>query len=96
CSKALKYFVLPIQPLNGTHTEFMSLPSLQRCMCIEKEAGRIGRFISKIQLNAPSSSCNVVEIIATLKTSGQEVCLDGNALWVRKILEKLKVQPDSP
>uniref|UniRef100_A0AAZ3PMQ1 Chemokine interleukin-8-like domain-containing protein n=1 Tax=Oncorhynchus tshawytscha TaxID=74940 RepID=A0AAZ3PMQ1_ONCTS len=71
-------------------------PSLQRCMCIEKEAGRIGRFISKIQLNAPSSSCNVVEIIATLKTSGQEVCLDGNALWVRKILEKLKVQPDSP
>jgi hypothetical protein len=24
CSKALKYFVLPIHPLNGTHTQFMS------------------------------------------------------------------------
>uniref|UniRef100_A0A8C7HJM7 Chemokine interleukin-8-like domain-containing protein n=1 Tax=Oncorhynchus kisutch TaxID=8019 RepID=A0A8C7HJM7_ONCKI len=67
-----------------------------RCLCIVMEARRIGRFISKIQFNAPSSRCNVVEIIATLKTSGQEVCLDVNALWVRKILEKLKVQPDSP
>lgn len=71
-------------------------PSLQRCVCIKKEARRTGRLISKIQFNAPSSSCNVVEIIATLKTSGQEVCLDVTAPWVRKILEKLKVQPDSP
>nr|XP_046185105.1 uncharacterized protein LOC124014310 isoform X2 [Oncorhynchus gorbuscha] len=64
---------------------------LQRCICITKEARRIGKLISKIQFNAPSSRCNVVEIIATLKTSGQEVCLDVTALWVRKILEKLKV-----
>uniref|UniRef100_A0A8C7VTF1 Chemokine interleukin-8-like domain-containing protein n=1 Tax=Oncorhynchus mykiss TaxID=8022 RepID=A0A8C7VTF1_ONCMY len=65
-------------------------PGLQRCVCIKKEARRTGRLISKIQFNAPSSSCNVVEIIATLKTSGQEVCLDVTAPWVRKILEEIK------
>ncbi|XP_064796830.1 uncharacterized protein LOC135516434 isoform X2 [Oncorhynchus masou masou] len=82
---------------NGSKGRFeQQRPVLQRCMCIEKEARRIGRLISKIQLNPPSSSCNVVEIIATLKMSGQEVCLDVTSHWVRKILEKLKVQPDSP
>ncbi|XP_052315302.1 uncharacterized protein LOC118382299 isoform X2 [Oncorhynchus keta] len=89
---------LPAPPgPNGSKGRFgQQGPGLQRCMCIKKEARRIGRLISKMQFNAPSSRCNVVEIIATLKTSGQEVCLDVTALWVRKILEKLKVQPDSP
>uniref|UniRef100_A0A673WH81 Chemokine interleukin-8-like domain-containing protein n=1 Tax=Salmo trutta TaxID=8032 RepID=A0A673WH81_SALTR len=77
---------------NGSSGRFgQQGPSLQRCMCIETESRRIGRLISKVQFYPPSSSCNVAEVIATLKTSGQEICLEVTAPWVRKILEKFNL-----
>ncbi|XP_055794939.1 uncharacterized protein LOC129865886 [Salvelinus fontinalis] len=63
-------------------------PSLQRCKCIKKDGKRIGRLISKIEYYPPSPRCNDLEVIATLKTSGQEICLDVTAPWVRRVLEK--------
>uniref|UniRef100_A0A4W5M470 Chemokine interleukin-8-like domain-containing protein n=1 Tax=Hucho hucho TaxID=62062 RepID=A0A4W5M470_9TELE len=91
CSKALKYFVLPIQPLNVYFSVSVSCrPSPLRCRCVQKVGRRIERFISKIKLYPPSSSCNRVEVIATLKTSGQEICLELSAPWVpNKVTDNL-------
>uniref|UniRef100_A0A8C7Z1J0 Chemokine interleukin-8-like domain-containing protein n=1 Tax=Oryzias sinensis TaxID=183150 RepID=A0A8C7Z1J0_9TELE len=71
--------------------EAMSLRSLGvelHCRCIQTESKRIGRHIQKIEMIAPNSHCEETEIIATLKT-GQEVCLDPEAPWVKKVIQKI-------
>ncbi|KAM9362983.1 interleukin-8-like [Symphorus nematophorus] len=62
-----------------------------RCQCITKEKKPIGRYIGQVEVNPASSHCNDVEIIATLKRTGQKICLDPNAPWVKKVLEKTLV-----
>uniref|UniRef100_H3DKC0 Chemokine interleukin-8-like domain-containing protein n=1 Tax=Tetraodon nigroviridis TaxID=99883 RepID=H3DKC0_TETNG len=69
----------------------MSLRSLgveQHCRCIETESRRIGRHIGKVELILPNSHCERMEIIATLKKTGEEVCLDPEAAWVKKVIER--------
>nr|AII33185.1 CXCL8-like protein [Plecoglossus altivelis]AII33186.1 CXCL8-like protein [Plecoglossus altivelis] len=60
-----------------------------RCHCIQTESKPIGRHIQKIQLIPASSHCSETEIIATLKQTGHEVCLDANAPWVKKVIAKM-------
>uniref|UniRef100_H2SW91 Chemokine (C-X-C motif) ligand 8a n=2 Tax=Takifugu rubripes TaxID=31033 RepID=H2SW91_TAKRU len=70
----------------------MSLRSLgveQHCRCIQTESRPIGRHIGKVELIPPNSHCEETEIIATLKMSGQEVCLDPKAPWVKKVINKI-------
>ncbi|XP_010771525.1 interleukin-8 [Notothenia coriiceps] len=70
-------------------SEGMSLRSLGvelHCRCIETESKRIGRHIKSVQLISANSHCENTEIIATLKKTGQEVCLDPNATWVKKVI----------
>ncbi|TNM85595.1 hypothetical protein fugu_007866 [Takifugu bimaculatus] len=70
----------------------MSLRSLgveQHCRCIQTESRPIGRHIGKVELIPPNSHCEETEIIATLKESGQEVCLDPKAPWVKKVINKI-------
>ncbi|KAK5899512.1 hypothetical protein CesoFtcFv8_008988 [Champsocephalus esox] len=73
-------------------SEGMSLRSLGvelHCRCIETESKRIGRHIERIELIPANSHCEDTEIIATLKKTGQEVCLDPNAPWVKKVIKHI-------
>ncbi|KAJ4944391.1 hypothetical protein JOQ06_012935 [Pogonophryne albipinna] len=73
-------------------SEGMSLRSLGvelHCRCIETESKRIGRHIERVELIPANSHCEDTEIIATLKKTGQEVCLDPNAPWVKKVINHI-------
>ncbi|KAM3864855.1 interleukin-8 [Diretmus argenteus] len=73
-------------------TEGMSVRSLGvelHCRCINTESRPIGRHIEKVELIPANSHCEETEIIATLKKTGQEVCLDPEAPWVKRVIEKI-------
>ncbi|PWA32676.1 hypothetical protein CCH79_00012379 [Gambusia affinis] len=73
-------------------SEGMSLRSLGvelHCRCIQTESRPIGRHIEKVELIPANSHCEKTEIIATLKKDGQEVCLDPEALWVKKVIQRI-------
>ncbi|KAM9362981.1 permeability factor 2 isoform 1-T1 [Symphorus nematophorus] len=73
-------------------SEGMALRSLGvelHCRCIQTESKPIGRHIGRVELIPPNSHCEETEIIATLKKTGQEVCLDPEAVWVKKVIEKI-------
>ncbi|KAG7458459.1 hypothetical protein MATL_G00220380 [Megalops atlanticus] len=73
-------------------TDGMSLRGLGldlRCRCIETESRKIGKLIESVELFPPSSHCKDTEIIATLKGTGKEICLDTSAPWVKKVIEKI-------
>ncbi|XP_069023960.1 interleukin-8-like isoform X2 [Embiotoca jacksoni] len=73
-------------------SEGMSLRSLGvelHCRCIQTESKPIGRHIEKVELIPANSHCQATEIIATLKKTRQEVCLDPNAPWVKKVIQKI-------
>uniref|UniRef100_A0A8C2HD64 Chemokine (C-X-C motif) ligand 8a n=1 Tax=Cyprinus carpio TaxID=7962 RepID=A0A8C2HD64_CYPCA len=72
--------------------EGMSLRGLgvdPRCRCIETESQRIGKLIESVELFPPSPHCKDTEIIATMKVSRKEICLDPTAPWVKKVIEKI-------
>ncbi|XP_077061038.1 permeability factor 2 [Siphateles boraxobius] len=60
-----------------------------RCHCIKTESRRIGKHIESVELFPPSPHCKDTEIIATLKGSKKEICLDPTAPWVKKVIEKI-------
>ncbi|XP_042341107.1 C-X-C motif chemokine 2-like isoform X2 [Plectropomus leopardus] len=59
------------------------------CRCILTESKPIGKHIEKVELIPPNSHCDETEIIATLKRSGLEVCLDPEAPWVKKVINRI-------
>ncbi|XP_069385804.1 interleukin-8-like isoform X1 [Paralichthys olivaceus] len=59
------------------------------CRCIETESRPIGRYIKSVEIISPNSHCDKTEIIATLKDTGVELCLDPEALWVKRVINKL-------
>ncbi|XP_067413479.1 C-X-C motif chemokine 10-like [Emydura macquarii macquarii] len=61
-----------------------------RCSCIEKGSDFIQRkSLEKIEVIPKSSSCEHVEIIATLKPSGEQRCLNPKSKWVQKMMTTL-------
>ncbi|XP_077574991.1 interleukin-8 isoform X2 [Stigmatopora nigra] len=75
-----------------TISEAMTLRSLGvelHCRCIQTESRPIGRHIEKVELIAANSHCEETEIIATIKKTGQEVCLDPQAPWVKRVIERI-------
>ncbi|KAM8842411.1 alveolar macrophage chemotactic factor-like [Synchiropus splendidus] len=73
-------------------SEGMTLRSLGvelHCRCIQTESTPIGRHIEKVELIPANSHCEETEIIATLKKSGEEVCLDPEAPWVKRVINKI-------
>ncbi|XP_068177806.1 C-X-C motif chemokine 2 [Antennarius striatus] len=73
-------------------SEALSLRSLaveQHCRCIATESKPIGRHIGKVEIILPNSHCEDTEIIATLKTTGEEVCLDTEAPWVKRVIYRI-------
>ncbi|XP_061535047.1 interleukin-8 isoform X2 [Phycodurus eques] len=73
-------------------SEGMALRSLGvelHCRCIQTESRPIGRHIEKVELIPANSHCVETEIIATLKKTGQEVCLDPRAPWVTRVIQRI-------
>ncbi|KAM9450134.1 C-X-C motif chemokine 2 [Clarias gariepinus] len=60
-----------------------------RCRCSGVESRRIGKMIESVELFPPNPHCTHTEIIATLKSTGQQICLDPKAPWVMKVIEKI-------
>ncbi|XP_030419883.1 C-X-C motif chemokine 10-like isoform X2 [Gopherus evgoodei] len=61
-----------------------------RCSCIDKGSDFIQqKALGKIEVIPKSSSCDHVEIIATLKPTGEQKCLNPNSKWVRKMVTAL-------
>ncbi|XP_034715014.1 interleukin-8-like [Etheostoma cragini] len=73
-------------------SEGMSLRSLGvelHCRCIQTESKPILRHIEKVELIPANSHCDETEIIATLKKTGQQVCLDPKAPWVKNVIKRI-------
>ncbi|XP_039398184.1 C-X-C motif chemokine 10-like isoform X2 [Mauremys reevesii] len=61
-----------------------------RCSCIDKGSNFIQRkALGKIEVIPKSSSCDHVEIIATVKPTGEQRCLNPNSKWVQKLVTAL-------
>ncbi|XP_065261920.1 C-X-C motif chemokine 10-like [Emys orbicularis] len=61
-----------------------------RCSCTEKGSNFIQpKALGKIEVIPKSSSCDHVEIIATIKSTGEQRCLNPNAKWVEKMMTAL-------
>ncbi|XP_039398183.1 C-X-C motif chemokine 10-like isoform X1 [Mauremys reevesii] len=61
-----------------------------RCSCTGKGSDFIQRnTLGKIEVIPKSSSCDHVEIIATMKPSGEQRCLNPNSKWVQKMVTAL-------
>ncbi|XP_060771888.1 C-X-C motif chemokine 2 [Neoarius graeffei] len=60
-----------------------------RCRCSGVESRRIGKLIEHVELFPPNPHCTHTEIIATLKGSHQQICLDTKAQWVQKVIGKI-------
>ncbi|XP_030004237.1 interleukin-8-like isoform X2 [Sphaeramia orbicularis] len=72
-----------------TASEGRSLGMELHCRCIQTESKPIGRYIEKVELIPANSHCDVTEIIATLKNSGKEVCLNPEARWVQRVIKAI-------
>ncbi|XP_017541076.1 growth-regulated alpha protein-like [Pygocentrus nattereri] len=62
-----------------------------RCHCSGTESRRIGKLIKTVKFFPPNPHCQEMEIIAKLKNTGREICLDTKALWVMRVIEKIMV-----
>ncbi|XP_034715044.1 interleukin-8-like [Etheostoma cragini] len=73
-------------------SEGMSLRSLGvelHCRCIQTESKPILRHIEKVERTPANSHCDKTEIIATLKNTCQQVCLDPKAPWVKLLIKRI-------
>ncbi|KAK0146521.1 Interleukin-8 [Merluccius polli] len=77
-----------------TITEGISVTGIElRCRCIQTESRPIGRHIKKVEIIPANSHCEDSEIIAILKKTGQEVCLDPEAPWVKSVIARMMSRP---
>uniref|UniRef100_A0A8C8RQI1 C-X-C motif chemokine ligand 10 n=1 Tax=Pelusios castaneus TaxID=367368 RepID=A0A8C8RQI1_9SAUR len=61
-----------------------------RCSCIGKGSDVIQqKHFGKIEVIPKSSSCEYVEIIATLKLTGEQICLNPDSKWVQKMMRAI-------
>ncbi|XP_034067586.1 interleukin-8-like [Gymnodraco acuticeps] len=61
---------------------------ITHCRCVGKEKKPIGRYIGRVEVKPAGPHCEDIEIIATLKKNGQQICLDPNAPWVKRVLKR--------
>ncbi|XP_067898656.1 interleukin-8-like [Heterodontus francisci] len=61
-----------------------------RCQCINKSSNFISpKLMRDIDIFPSSPHCPNVEVIVTLKDKSKKVCLDPNAIWVKKLIDKV-------
>ncbi|XP_078533585.1 interleukin-8-like [Lissotriton helveticus] len=82
--------LLAIWLLCGSLSEGASLqrsPTELRCQCVKTESGFISpKQIEKVEITPSGPHCPNVEVIMVLH-SGQKVCVDPEAAWVKKIMD---------
>ncbi|OCU00045.1 hypothetical protein XELAEV_18005827mg [Xenopus laevis] len=67
-----------------------------RCLCIKTESKPIHpKHIKNIEMIPKGPHCKNVEVIATL-TSGDDICLEPTAPWVKRIIEKILASSKTP
>ncbi|KAM5339362.1 growth-regulated alpha protein [Glossophaga mutica] len=59
-----------------------------RCQCLQTRPRIHPKQIQSVKVIPPGASCDQTEVVATLK-NGQEVCLNPEAPFVKKIIEKM-------
>ncbi|XP_037752638.1 C-X-C motif chemokine 10 [Chelonia mydas] len=68
-----------------------------RCSCTEKGSDFVHRkALGKIEVFPKSYSCDHVEIIATMKPTGEKRCLNPNSRWVQRMMTMLIRKRSSP
>ncbi|KAJ8365938.1 hypothetical protein SKAU_G00147690 [Synaphobranchus kaupii] len=58
-----------------------------RCQCTKLESRRMA--IKSVELFPPSAHCKDIEIIATLKGTGDKFCLNPATPWVKIFIKKM-------
>ncbi|XP_012875626.1 PREDICTED: C-X-C motif chemokine 5 [Dipodomys ordii] len=59
-----------------------------RCTCLNTSLKVHPKRIARLQVTPAGPQCSKVEVIASLK-NGNTVCLDPDAPWIKKVLEKM-------
>ncbi|KAM5339243.1 growth-regulated protein homolog alpha-like [Glossophaga mutica] len=59
-----------------------------RCQCLQTLQGIHPRQIQSVKVTRPGASCDQTEVVAMLK-NGKEVCLNPEAPFVKKMIEKM-------
>uniref|UniRef100_A0A8C4QZG3 Chemokine interleukin-8-like domain-containing protein n=1 Tax=Eptatretus burgeri TaxID=7764 RepID=A0A8C4QZG3_EPTBU len=75
----------------------LSLLPSSRCRCIKTQSHpRIRHLVTKVKIIAPSHRCGKLEIIAALKDPHpNEVCLNTNAPWVKRFINRRLAKGES-
>ncbi|XP_002745800.4 C-X-C motif chemokine 5 [Callithrix jacchus] len=59
-----------------------------RCICLHTTQRDPPKMISNLQVFAPGPQCSKVEVIASMK-NGEEVCLDPETPFLKKVIQKI-------
>ncbi|XP_032801840.1 interleukin-8-like [Petromyzon marinus] len=83
-------FVLLALALCVGHSQAMSVFGGGRCQCVHV----ISKFIhpkhfQTMEVIPQSSNCKNVEIIVTMKSTKNQICLNPDAPWVRKVISHI-------
>ncbi|XP_064164666.1 C-X-C motif chemokine 11-6-like [Anguilla rostrata] len=74
----------------------MSQSPKGRCYCMDAGVKFIlPRLIEKIEVYYPSSSCENMELVATLKGSGEQKCLNPKSQFARNFIKNAQRQKSS-
>uniref|UniRef100_A0A2K6UPC5 C-X-C motif chemokine n=1 Tax=Saimiri boliviensis boliviensis TaxID=39432 RepID=A0A2K6UPC5_SAIBB len=68
--------------------EFSQQPAELRCICLHTTERVPPKMISNLQVFTPGPQCSKVEVIASMK-NGEEVCLDPEAPFLKKVIQKI-------
>nr|XP_023647479.1 C-X-C motif chemokine 11-1-like [Paramormyrops kingsleyae] len=75
------------------YNEGMMIVPKSTCLCSNAEVNFIKpRNIAKIVLHRPSSFCQKMEIIVTMKNGGFKKCLNAETKFAKKFLEHSKMK----
>ncbi|KPP57678.1 c-X-C motif chemokine 11-like, partial [Scleropages formosus] len=74
---------------SSSSSERMAVVSTGRCLCIDEGVNFIKlKNIQKVEVYAASSSCEKMEIIVTLKGTGEKKCLNPESKFAKNFIKK--------
>ncbi|XP_037385727.1 C-X-C motif chemokine 10 [Talpa occidentalis] len=89
--RALLILCLIFLTLNGT--QGIPLSRTIRCSCIKSSDGPVPlRLLEKLEMIPASQSCPDVEIIVTMKKTGEKRCLNPRSKQVKNLLNAFRMK----
>ncbi|XP_066538101.1 C-X-C motif chemokine 19 [Hoplias malabaricus] len=68
----------------------------RQCMCLQLESRFIPRHkLLNVEIFPKGSHCKTTEVITTL-VSGQRICLNPRAAWVKKVIQLFEKKEEGP